>query len=91
MSRAAHVPVMAAGGCCRLPARLLLACLMVAVFSLPAVADFTANGILLYEDRPFDLNGFTGEQRFLPIRRADVVLMFIDADSLSPDTIDIYQ
>ena len=55
----------------RLPFLLLLAGLL-ATLALPAAADFTASGTFLYEDRPFDLDGFTGEQAFLPIRRADV-------------------
>jgi hypothetical protein len=50
----------------------LLACLLATAVSLPAGADFTASGTFLFEDRPFDRNGFTGEQGLLPIRRADV-------------------
>ncbi len=54
------------------PFLLLVAFLLAAAATAPAVADFTASGTFLYEDRPFDLDGFTGESTFHPIRRADV-------------------
>ena len=56
----------------RIPHLLLFVSLLAAAISVPALADFTASGTFQYEDRPFDLDGFTGEQAWLPIRRADV-------------------
>jgi hypothetical protein len=38
----------------------------------PAQADWTASGTMLYTDREFDQNGFTGAEPVLPIRFATV-------------------
>lgn len=54
------------------PILVLLAVILPVLFPFSAVADFTFSGTFLYEDRPFNLDGFTGEQVWLPIRRADV-------------------
>jgi len=51
---------------------LLIACLLAATLSVPAVAEFTASGTFLYEDRPFTIDGFTGDLVLLPVRHADV-------------------
>jgi len=41
----------------------------------PALADYTVIGKFLYEDREFDLQGFTGINPHKPIRFADVRIM----------------
>lgn len=50
---------------------LCIACLLAAAVSAPA-AEFTASGTFLYQDRPFTIDGFTGEVVLLPVRHADV-------------------
>src|SRR5262245_57364483 len=54
-----------------LPAALLLGALLAA----PAYADYTVTGKFQYQDRPFDLTGFTGAVTARPIRLADVRIM----------------
>jgi hypothetical protein len=51
--------------------------LLVAVFlsSGELFAAYTANGRFLYEDREFDLRGFTGKVTVRPIRFADIRIM----------------
>lgn len=72
MNRASFRPPAALAGRLRIPLLLLFISLLTAAVSMPALADFTASGTFQYEDRPFDHDGFTGEQAWLPIRRADV-------------------
>ncbi len=45
------------------------------VFAVSAFADFTAIGRFQYENRDFDLNGFTGIITPRPIRHADVRIL----------------
>ncbi len=82
MNRAARRTVVAAGKGLRLPLLLLMACLLAAAISLPAGADFTASGTFLFEDRPFDRDGFTGEHIVLPIRRADVEVVDLQTQTV---------
>jgi hypothetical protein len=41
----------------------------------PAFAEYTVTGKFVYEDKEFDLNGFTGNDPARPIRFADVQIM----------------
>ncbi len=48
----------------------------------PALADYTARGRFLYEDREFGASGFTGNQPLLPIRLADVEVLDANSQNL---------
>lgn len=51
---------------------LVLVLLLAAGATTPVLADYNVSGRFLYVDRPFNANGFTGEQVPTPIRFADV-------------------
>jgi len=53
--------------------------LLLAAFASPALGDWTVSGQFQYMDREFDLTGFTGVERPLPVRSADVEV--VDANA----------
>jgi hypothetical protein len=55
--------------------RFVLAILFSAAAATPAFPDYTVTGKFVYEDREFDISGFTDRKPARPIRFADVQIM----------------
>jgi len=54
---------------------MICTCSILAASNMPAFADYTVTGRFQYEDRAFDISGFTGAINFRPIRFAEVRIL----------------